>query len=106
MPLLSRKMIDLSPIHTAIIKQILEKELPNDEVVIFGSRVNGTAKPYSDIDLAVISKEGLNKSKLWELREAFEESDLPFSVDILDWNRLSKSFQDSIKDSCQKYNLQ
>jgi len=99
-------MIDLSPIHTTIIKEILEKELPNDEVIIFGSRVNGTAKPYSDIDLAVISKEGLDKNKLWELREAFEESDLPFSVDVLDWNRLSKSFQDSIKDSCQKYNLQ
>jgi predicted nucleotidyltransferase len=95
-------MIDLSPVHTAIIKQILEKELPNDEVIIFGSRVNDTAKPYSDIDLAVISKEGLDKSKLWELREAFEESDLPFCVDILDWNRLSKSFQNSIKNDYRK----
>jgi type I restriction enzyme S subunit len=95
-------MIDLSPIHTAIIKQILEKELPNDEVIIFGSRANGTAKPYSDIDLAVISENGIDKNKLWELREAFEESDLPFCVDVLDWNRLSKSFQDSIKSDYKK----
>jgi uncharacterized protein len=94
-------MIDLSPIHTAIIKQILKKELPNNEAIIFGSGVNGTAKPYSDIDLAVISKEGLDKSKLWELREAFEESDLPFCVDILDWNRLSESFKIGVQNNCE-----
>jgi len=95
-------MIDLSPAHTVLIKQILKKELPNHEVAVFGSRVNGMAKPYSDVDLVVISKEGLDKNKLWELREAFEESDLPFSVDVLDWNRLSKSFQDNIEDKYEK----
>lgn len=94
-------MIDLSPAHTAIIKQILAKELPSHEVAVFGSRVTGTAKPYSDVDLAVISKDGLDKNKLWELREAFEESDLPFSVDVLDWDRLSKGFQNAIKDACE-----
>jgi type I restriction enzyme S subunit len=95
-------MIDLSPAHTAIIKQILAKELPNHEVAVFGSRVTGTAKPYSDVDLAVISKDGLDKNKLWELREAFEESDLPFSVDVLDWNKLSEGFKIGIQNNCEK----
>lgn len=95
-------MIDLSPAHTALIRQILKKEPPNHEVAVFGSRVTGLAKPYSDVDLVVISKEGLDKNKLWELREAFKESDLPFSIDVLDWNRLSKSFQDAIKNKYEK----
>ena len=98
-------MIDLSPAHTTIIKQIIKKEIPNCKVIIFGSRVTGTAKPYSDIDMAVISKDGLDKNKLWELREAFEESNLPFCVDVLDWHRLSKGFQDSIKNKCRRIDI-
>lgn len=99
---LSQKMIDLSAAHAAIIKQILEKKLPNDEVIVFGSRANGTAKPYSDIDLAVISKDGLDRNKLWELREAFEESDLPFCVDIVEYDKLSEKFKKEIMQNCKR----
>ena len=90
---------------TLVEKNIDDNEIPNYKVIIFGSRVTGTAKPYSDIDMAVISKDGLDKNKLWELREAFEESDLPFRVDILDWHRLSKSFQDSIKNKYRRIDI-
>lgn len=95
-------MIDLSPVHTKIIKQILTEKLPNCEILLFGSRANGTAKPYSDVDLAVISKDGVDKNRLWELREAFEESDLPYRVDVLDWNVLSEAFRRKINNNCEK----
>ena len=94
-------MIDLSAAHAAIVKQILENKLPNVEVVIFGSRANGTAKPYSDIDLAVISKGTLDKNKLWELRETFKESDLPFCVDIVEYDKLSERFKKEVVQNCK-----
>lgn len=36
-------------------KKIVEKKIPVQQMIIFGSQVKGTAKPYSDIDVAVVS---------------------------------------------------
>ncbi len=67
------------------------------EVRAFGSRVNGPAKSYSDLDLAVVAPTQLNPETLRLLKEAFEESDLPFRVDVLDWNEASPEFQKVIE---------
>jgi predicted nucleotidyltransferase len=63
----------------------------------FGSRVNWTAKGYSDLDLAVVGSGKLSDDTLRHLREAFEESDLPFRVDVLDWHAASPAFQKVIE---------
>ena len=39
----------------------------------------------------------LNPDTLRHLKEAFEESDLPFRVDVLDWNETSREFQKVIE---------
>jgi len=49
---------------------------------MFGSRTNGTAKPYSDVDLAVISDNSLDKNKLWELREDLSMKKISFVLTI------------------------
>ncbi len=67
------------------------------EVRAFGSRVNGTTKSYSDLDLAVVGSGKLSDDTLRCLKEAFEESDLPFRVDVLDWNATSPGFQKVIE---------
>jgi len=33
---------------------------------------------------------------LGELKDAFEESDLPYRADVLDWNEISPAFQATI----------
>jgi len=86
-------MIDLPPPHLATIKRILAEQIPECEVRAFGSRVTGTAKDYSDLDLAIVGACALDADRLRLLKEAFEESDLPFRVDLLDWHTLSEKFR-------------
>jgi len=92
-------MIDLSPEHLALVRQILADHLPAVEVRAFGSRVTGKSRPYSDLDLVIMSREKIDRPILYRLEEAFEASVLPFRVDVLDWQRLSGSFQRMIEQA-------
>jgi len=89
-------MIDAPEKDLNKIKQILTEYVPGLEVRVFGSRVNGRSKPYSDLDLVIVNKEKIDRTILIKLREAFQESNLPFRVDVLDWNRISADFQNII----------
>ena len=86
-------MIDLQPHHLEIIRNILAEYVPEAEVRVFGSRITGKARPFSDMDLAVVIKAKLDWKILAEMKEAFEESDLPFRVDVLDWHTIDDNFR-------------
>jgi predicted nucleotidyltransferase len=90
-------MIDLPPQHLEAIRAILRRHVPECEVRAFGSRVSGPAKNYSDLDLAVVAPGKLNADTLRHVKEAFEESALPFRVDVLDWHETSPDFQKVIE---------
>jgi predicted nucleotidyltransferase len=47
--------------------------------------VQGFAKPFSDLDLAILGKQPLPLATLAELADTVIESDLPYKVDIVDW---------------------
>ena len=94
-------MIKILPEHLKIVKKILSETAPNCEARVFGSRVNGNPKDYSDLDIALASSERLSLNTLGKIEEAFEESDIPFRVDILDWNALSPEFQELIAKNCE-----
>ncbi len=86
-------MIDVSPEQLATIKRILAEYADGCEVRAFGSRITGTATNNSDLDLAVNSSQKLKRRTKMLLREAFEESDLPFRVDVMDYNAVSSEFR-------------
>ena len=86
-------MIDMSPAQLEEVKRILRAHVPDCEVRAFGSRVTGRVKPWSDLDLAVIGPTPMGWRRLGLLTEAFQESTLPFRVDVLDWHETSSSFQ-------------
>jgi uncharacterized protein len=86
-------MLDVAEKHLLTIKNILAEYVGDCEVRAFGSRVTGTARNHSDLDLAVVGKGRLTRRTKTLLREAFEESDLPFRVDIVDYNAISESFR-------------
>lgn len=90
---LSGTMIDLKPKHLETVRNLLASHVPECEVRAFGSRVNGMAKSYSDLDLVVIGTANLDRNRLELLREAFMDSELPFRVDVLDWNVIPESFK-------------
>ena len=78
-------------------QDILAAKIPERDVLVFGSRACGRAKPYSDLDLAILGLETLPIARLAELREAFQESDLPFKVDLVDWNSIEEGFRATIQ---------
>jgi uncharacterized protein len=86
-------MIDLPPAQIATVKSVLNAIVPGVAVYAFGSRVNGRAKRHSDLDLALQAEGPLNWQQLAQLREAFEESDLPIRVDVVDWAACSPQFK-------------
>jgi len=90
-------MIDLNPNHLETVERILAEQVPDCEVRAFGSRVTWTAKDYSDLDLAIVGARALDADSLRRLKEAFEESDLPFRVDVLDWHGISDRFRKVIE---------
>ena len=93
-------MIDLSPAHLAIVEGILAEHVPGCEVRAFGSRATWTSRDYSDLDLAVVGEGPLHWRTLGRLKEAFEESNLPMRVDVLDWHAISENFRSVIERDC------
>lgn len=75
------------------VKAILRAHLPGREVWAFGSRARRCAKPYSDLDLAIMGDEPLALDDLAALNEAFAESDLPWKVDVVDSARMGEAFR-------------
>lgn len=89
--------IAITPEQWQIVSVILQKHVPDKEVWAFGSRATHTEKPYSDLDLAIISDTGLTLSLLAAIEHDFSESDLPFKVDVVDSAAISPAFRGIIE---------
>jgi predicted nucleotidyltransferase len=89
--------IDLAPAHDALLRALLQHHVPGLAVWAYGSRVRGTARPHSDLDLAVFAP-----ADQWrvvaELREASDESNLPFLLDPHRWDDLPPDLQAQIRE--------
>jgi len=90
-------LLDIRPDHLRIVRNILQKHVPQYEVWAFGSRAKWTAKDYSDLDLCVVSDKPLSFSVLGAMAEDFSDSDLPWKVDLVDWATTSESFRKIIE---------
>jgi type I restriction enzyme S subunit len=88
--------IDISAEHWAIVRDILQRHVPQHEVWAFGSRATRRAKPFSDLDLAILADHPLSLDVSASLRNDFSESDLPWKVDVVDWATTSESFRQII----------
>ena len=98
-------MIALSPESLQTVTAILQKEVPNCEVRVFGSRVTGKATKYSDLDLALVSDKPLDWRLLETLKDSFSESNLPITVDLLDWHSISSEFKAVIEKNYEVISL-
>jgi type I restriction enzyme, S subunit len=89
--------IDIKPGEWEIVRAILNRHLPDREVWAFGSRAQGVAKAFSDLDLVILGNDPLDHSTLAELADDFSESNLPFKVDIVDWATTGERFRKIIE---------
>jgi uncharacterized protein len=88
--------IDLTASQREEITKLLKRYLPYTEVRAYGSRVKFCARPSSDLDLVVLAKPE-QKMAVYELRGAFEESNLPFRVDLFIWDEVPEQFHNNIE---------
>lgn len=78
--------------HLDLLKTILQKY--EYDFFAFGSRVTGKHKTFSDLDLFYNQDIPLNI--IFKLEEEFEESDLPYKIDLINYNKCDPSFKESI----------
>lgn len=90
-------LLDIREDHLKIVQDILRKYAPGREVWAFGSRAKWLAKEYSDLDLCILGDAPLSFRILGLLDEAFDDSNLPYKVDVVDWATTSESFRKIIE---------
>jgi predicted nucleotidyltransferase len=90
-------LLSLDPRHLKLVKAVLAEHAPKAEVWAYGSRVSGNCHDGSDLDL-VVRNPGDPERPLMAagLKEAFSESDVPFLVDVLDWDDIPPTFHAEI----------
>lgn len=69
------------------IQQSIQPLLPNDayKVFLFGSRVTGTNRRFSDIDIGIIGDKPLSGKNYCDIVESLEQSDVPYHMDVVDF---------------------
>jgi uncharacterized protein len=79
------------------IKTVAAPVLPAGcKIGLFGSRARGSPSNFSDVDLAIVGEQKVSGRILERVREAMEKSRLPYRVDVVDLNRLSKTFRENV----------
>ena len=91
-----KRSMDVEPKHLKVLLGLLQNHLPGVAVWAFGSRVKWTSRPDSDLDLVVFAKPE-QSHQVHALKDALEESSLPFRVDVLVWDAVSEAFHDNIR---------
>ena len=91
-------MLQLEPRHYQIIQQILSK-YPY-KFYAYGSRVKGTARKFSDLDLCY--REEIPNEVIYQIKEELEESDLPFEVELVNWKHMQLGFRELIQKDLTK----
>lgn len=93
------KKLKVKPKYLKELLDIIQENIPDLEVRVFGSRAkNGEVRESSDIDLLVRDTEGKRIDVMqWSgFKEALDDSSIPYVVDVLDWYFLAQEFINDI----------
>ena len=85
-------MIGMEQHHWRIVQEILKK-YPYT-FYAYGSRAKGTQRPTSDLDICFMGS--IPYAVQAHIEEDFEESDLPFTVEVADFNLMPEDFKRTI----------
>ncbi|OFW81412.1 MAG: hypothetical protein A2887_03825 [Alphaproteobacteria bacterium RIFCSPLOWO2_01_FULL_40_26] len=87
--------INISENDRKILFSLFKKHLPDIKIWAYGSRINHSNRPNSDLDLvAFIEKK--DAAKIADFKEICDESNLTFPIDIHIWNEIPTQFHEVI----------
>jgi len=89
-------MINIKQEHLQELNKIFQEYCPKAEIWAYGSRVGGDSHSGSDLDLTVKSFNE-DKKYLSDLKDLINNSDIPFLVDITEFDKLPETFQKEIE---------
>ncbi len=89
--------LDISQQQLESLLALLHRHLPGVTVWAYGSRVKGTARPNSDLDLVVFTTPA-QRTEVCGLTDALEESNIPFRVDLHVWDEVPDRFHEIIRN--------
>ena len=89
-------VIDITAKQRQTVLALLARHLPNTTAWVYGSRAKWTSRPQSDLDMVVFATPE-QASRVSDLEEAFEESNLPFRVDLFVWDAVPDQFRKKIE---------
>ncbi len=81
----------------AQIKAILGPLFGDCRVYLFGSRATGSYKDASDFDIGVLAARDISR-ELSLARERLEDSNIPFTVDLVDLSATSEEFARRVQE--------
>jgi len=82
---------------------ILAPYIAKGALWVFGSRVGKKSVAHSDLDLVIRDDKLLPFVDYLEMKDALEYSELSMRVDLLDWQRISPDFRESIARHCERW---
>ncbi len=94
--------LDLELKYVNFIRDKILALIPDVEIYFFGSRTQGKALEYSDVDVALKSSDKIPIEKMLQLKAQFEESTIPYKIDIVDLNNLKAEFKKIIEKDLYK----
>ena len=84
-----------------MLKKIIFSIVDKNKVMIFlfGSRVSGRHSSSADVDIGLFADEKLPINLYNKIRNAIDESIIPWEVDIIDFTRADQTFkEETLKD--------
>ena len=90
--------LDITSEERKTVLSLLAQHLPETAAWVYGSRAKWTSRSQSDLDLVVFPTPAQRK-RVGDLREALEESNLPFRVDLFVWDEVPDTFRERIHAS-------
>lgn len=68
-------------------------DLRKYKVFLFGSRASNNAHKFSDFDVGIKGKKPVPPKILTLIKDILEESNLPYTIDVVDFSSVSKNFE-------------
>lgn len=81
--------------YVELTREIILSFIDKEEVTLFlfGSRAENNFKYNSDIDVGFISNKKIEQKLFSKIREALEESIIPYHIDLVDFGTVDKEFK-------------